>query len=127
MHSEALRKAIILAVSNLLASNYPKSKDVLAKLCVPSDIRIDMNLAILSATLPRIQNLSIPKSRKYASELIDMISAPDLSLALAIVELCTGSEHEGVLDLLLYILSASGLATKFLKAVVEQEISTTGG
>lgn len=121
-----LHDAAIDALSSLLASNFPQTNQILMELSAPSDAMAGVNLAILTATVPKIQIRPSPKLRSYTSELVDMISAPDLSLALSIVELCTTSEHEGILDLLLHILSASGMATKLLKAVVEQEVGNTG-
>ena len=113
-------------MSNLLASNYPESGSIITDLCNTSDPGFGTNLDILTATMTQLESLSVTTSRDHFADLVAIIAAPDLSLALSIVDICTSSEHEGILDLLMYILTAHGMETKLLKAVIEQEISTTG-
>lgn len=60
------------------------------------------------------------------SPLMDILGAPDLSLALSLVELCSGPEQDGILDLLVLHLKHCGTHVGLLKALIEQEISTTG-
>lgn len=125
-HIEALQNVVVRALSTMLAANYPESSDILVRLSAPSDPQRATNLAILSGTLSHVHNLSVPVSRDASAELIDILTAPDLSLALSIVDLGTSSEHEVILDLLLNVLSLSGMETKLLQAVIQQEVSTTG-
>lgn len=124
--SQALRDTIVAAIANLLASNYPQSEGVIANLCKPSDACFETNLKILNATLPQLKSLSMPKSRDHFSDLVSIVAAPDLSLALSLVDMCTSADQEGIIELLMHILSPHGLETRLIKAVIEQEISTTG-
>lgn len=56
---------------------------------------------------------------------LQAICAPDLELALAIVNVAN-VEHENVTDLVLDVLASRGLRLKLIKAIVEKEIQETG-
>lgn len=51
---------------------------------------------------------------------------PDLNLALAIVDLFTSNEHDGMMNVLLSLLDSRDLTAKLLKAMVSKEITDTG-
>lgn len=124
--SQTVRSVTIGAMANLLASNYPQSSSNVTGLCNPSDPGFATNLDVLTATTSQLESLSEPNTRDHFADLVAIIAAPDLSLALSIVDICTSSDQEGIMDLLMCILTAHGMDTRLLKAVIEQEVSTTG-
>lgn len=99
---------------------------MICRLCRPWEALATSRLAILNSTLQKLPSLDHTLPHDYTADLFNILAAPDLSLALSLVETCATSEHEGMMDLIMQVLTARGLDIKLLKAVVEQEISTTG-
>lgn len=116
-----LRSIVITGLANLLSSNYPESEPIITRLCGGHG-----NLDIINATFQKMSTIVRPGARDYFSDLMNILCSPDLSLALSVVDLCTTTDHEGILDLLMQTLSTNGLETKLLKALIEQEVSSTG-
>lgn len=59
-------------------------------------------------------------------KLIELIRSPDLSLALALCEVCSAANFEELTEIFLKVFDDRKSISKLLKAVVEMEVSVTG-
>lgn len=127
MVKSAARECLVQAVACLLSSNSSANHQLIGELCAWQDPALaELHLDILAAVFGRLSNIPRPPPRSKYESLLEVLGAPDLALALSVVELCGAPEQDGILDLVMHLLSERGLAVELLKAMVEQEVANTG-
>jgi hypothetical protein len=55
-----------------------------------------------------------------------LICEPDLTLALAIFDVCLPSQYDDMTHILLSLFDSRRMVVKFLRAVIEKEVNETG-
>lgn len=124
-----LKQSAILALSNLLASNIATGLHHSLPLAYQDDLQLRTafmqmmtNVLNQGAAFEDLERLSASQRQ---SKLIDLISEPDLQLALSICNVCRGYDVDAIDYILLNIFDSRGGIIKFLKAALDEEIEAT--
>ncbi|KAK4704245.1 neurofibromin 1, partial [Phenoliferia sp. Uapishka_3] len=128
-HDTELRANTVEALSNLISTNVDPAYHQFAEMGASSDL--SARSAYLETLVKVIEKgttfdrLARAPNNDTFAQLINLIRQPDLTLAMALCEVCTASHYEDLTELFLKIYDTPKTIAKFLKAVIEMEVSVT--
>ncbi|KAK0555397.1 Ras GTPase activating protein ira2 [Tilletia horrida] len=125
----SLKASAIMALSNLLASNVESGLQHSLHLAYQDDPQIRAAfMQIMTNVLNQgtaFNDLERLTASQKQSRLVELISEPDMQLALSIVQVCRGSEAESLDAILLNTFDSRGGIMRFLKSAMLEEILST--
>lgn len=124
-----LKQSAIVALSNLLASNISTGLPHSLPLAYQDDLQLRTAfMQIMTNVLEKgtaFDDLERLNASQKQSKLIELISEPDLQLALTVCQVCRGYDVDSMDYILLNIFDSRGGSIRFLKAALSEEIERT--
>ncbi len=125
----ANRQALIAAFANLISANLSVAFTRLPELVLTQDVPTrGANLEAIVRVLDggaRLDQLPAQSSTDTWAELISLLRQPDLSLAVALCEVCPSSQFEELIEVLFKVFNTQASLVELLKAVIELEVTAT--
>ncbi|KAE8216200.1 hypothetical protein CF327_g640 [Tilletia walkeri] len=124
-----LKSSAILALSNLLASNVDSGLQHSLHLAYQDDphirtafMQIMTNVLNQGTAFDDLERLTAAQKQ---SKLVELISEPDMQLALSMSQICRGQDADSLDAILLSAFDSRGGIMRFLKSAVVEEILST--
>ncbi|CAD6915554.1 unnamed protein product [Tilletia controversa] len=124
-----LKSSAILALSNLLASNVDSGLQLSLHLAYQDDphirtafMQIMTNVLNQGTAFDDLERLTAAQKQ---SKLVELISEPDMQLALSMSQICRGHDADSLDAILLSAFDARGGIMRFLKSILVEEILST--
>ncbi|KAM0749716.1 hypothetical protein T439DRAFT_302673 [Meredithblackwellia eburnea MCA 4105] len=129
LDSTESRQWSIDALSNLISANPDPAYQQLAEMGTTLDLA--SRSAYLEALVKVIEKgasfdkVSRPPEDDTYAQIVSLLRQPDLTLAMALCEVCTAANYEDLTEVFLKVFDTPKSIAKFLKAVIEMEVTAT--